>query len=240
MTHHKAISRDMWGRSADSLALVDAARARGVDVTIDQYPLHRLADRDHGGGAAVGAGGRNAGADHAAAGPGDAPAHPRGDRLPHRARPRRRRPGEHRHRPVRVGPVAGGQEPRRHPRRTGDRGDRGRRRRPGHGDRRARRRPGHLPRHGRARCRAHHAAPGYRHRLGRRRLGLRGQRAPPARVRHVRPRARPLRARARRPDARAGGAQDERRHRPPARPAGPRACFARASSPTSPSSIRIA
>ena len=38
MTHHKAISRDMWGRSADSLALVDAARARGVDITMDQYP----------------------------------------------------------------------------------------------------------------------------------------------------------------------------------------------------------
>ena len=38
MTHHKAISRDMWGRSADSLALVDAARARGIDITIDQYP----------------------------------------------------------------------------------------------------------------------------------------------------------------------------------------------------------
>ncbi len=38
MTHHKAISRDMWGRSTDSLALVDAARARGVDITIDQYP----------------------------------------------------------------------------------------------------------------------------------------------------------------------------------------------------------
>ena len=38
MTHHKAISRDMWGRSAESLALVDAARARGVDITIDQYP----------------------------------------------------------------------------------------------------------------------------------------------------------------------------------------------------------
>ena len=38
MTHHKAVSRDMWGRSADSLALVDAARARGVDITIDQYP----------------------------------------------------------------------------------------------------------------------------------------------------------------------------------------------------------
>ena len=38
MTHHKAVSRDMWGRSAESLALVDAARARGVDITIDQYP----------------------------------------------------------------------------------------------------------------------------------------------------------------------------------------------------------
>ena len=38
MTHHKAISRDMWGRSVESLALVDAARSRGIDVTIDQYP----------------------------------------------------------------------------------------------------------------------------------------------------------------------------------------------------------
>lgn len=38
MTHHKAISRDMWGQSVESLALVDAARARGVDITIDQYP----------------------------------------------------------------------------------------------------------------------------------------------------------------------------------------------------------
>ena len=38
MTHHKVISRDMWGQSVESLALVDAARARGVDITIDQYP----------------------------------------------------------------------------------------------------------------------------------------------------------------------------------------------------------
>lgn len=38
MTHHKAISRDMWGQSVESLALVDAARSRGVDITIDQYP----------------------------------------------------------------------------------------------------------------------------------------------------------------------------------------------------------
>ena len=38
MTHHKVIGRDSWGASADSLDLVDAARARGVDITIDQYP----------------------------------------------------------------------------------------------------------------------------------------------------------------------------------------------------------
>ena len=38
MTHHKVVGRDAWGTSADSLALVDAARGRGVDITIDQYP----------------------------------------------------------------------------------------------------------------------------------------------------------------------------------------------------------
>ena len=38
ITHHKVVGAPMWGRSSESLALVDAARARGVDVTIDQYP----------------------------------------------------------------------------------------------------------------------------------------------------------------------------------------------------------
>lgn len=38
VTHHKIIGRSNWGRSAETLALVDAARARGVDVTIDAYP----------------------------------------------------------------------------------------------------------------------------------------------------------------------------------------------------------
>ncbi len=38
ITHHKVVGAPMWGRSTDSLALVDAARARGVDVTLDQYP----------------------------------------------------------------------------------------------------------------------------------------------------------------------------------------------------------
>jgi N-acyl-D-amino-acid deacylase len=38
ISHAKVVGTANWGRSADMLALVDAARARGVDVTIDQYP----------------------------------------------------------------------------------------------------------------------------------------------------------------------------------------------------------
>ena len=38
ITHHKVIGKANWGRSADALKLVDEARARGVDVTSDQYP----------------------------------------------------------------------------------------------------------------------------------------------------------------------------------------------------------
>ncbi len=38
ITHHKIIGRANWGKSAETLRLVDEARARGVDVTIDQYP----------------------------------------------------------------------------------------------------------------------------------------------------------------------------------------------------------
>lgn len=38
ITHHKAIGAANWGASRDTLRLVDEARARGVDVTIDVYP----------------------------------------------------------------------------------------------------------------------------------------------------------------------------------------------------------
>ena len=38
ITHHKIIGKSNWGRSVETLQLVDRARARGVDVTIDQYP----------------------------------------------------------------------------------------------------------------------------------------------------------------------------------------------------------
>ncbi len=38
MTHHKVIGVENWGTSVDSLRMVDEARARGIDITIDQYP----------------------------------------------------------------------------------------------------------------------------------------------------------------------------------------------------------
>ena len=38
VTHHKIIGTGNWGRSTETLRLVAEARARGVDVTIDQYP----------------------------------------------------------------------------------------------------------------------------------------------------------------------------------------------------------
>ena len=42
LTHHKAIGPPNWGASAETLTLVDQARARGVDVSIDQYPYTRI------------------------------------------------------------------------------------------------------------------------------------------------------------------------------------------------------
>ncbi len=38
ITHHKVIGAKMWGKSVETLAMVERARARGIDVTIDQYP----------------------------------------------------------------------------------------------------------------------------------------------------------------------------------------------------------
>jgi len=38
VTHHKAMGVEMWGASLETLALIDAANARGVDVSSDQYP----------------------------------------------------------------------------------------------------------------------------------------------------------------------------------------------------------
>ncbi len=38
ISHHKASGRPHWGRVEESLALIDRARERGVDVTTDVYP----------------------------------------------------------------------------------------------------------------------------------------------------------------------------------------------------------
>jgi N-acyl-D-amino-acid deacylase len=38
ISHHKATGPEAWGLVRESLALIDGARARGVDVTADQYP----------------------------------------------------------------------------------------------------------------------------------------------------------------------------------------------------------
>src|SRR5436190_945877 len=38
VTHHKIIGKGNWGKSVDTLRMIDDARARGVDATIDQYP----------------------------------------------------------------------------------------------------------------------------------------------------------------------------------------------------------
>jgi dihydroorotase/N-acyl-D-amino-acid deacylase len=38
VTHHKIIGKGNWGGSVETLRLVEEARARGVDVTIDAYP----------------------------------------------------------------------------------------------------------------------------------------------------------------------------------------------------------
>lgn len=38
VTHHKVVGKENFGRSVETLRLIDAARGRGVDATIDQYP----------------------------------------------------------------------------------------------------------------------------------------------------------------------------------------------------------
>jgi dihydroorotase/N-acyl-D-amino-acid deacylase len=38
ITHHKVIGKANWGKSVATLELVEQARARGVDISIDQYP----------------------------------------------------------------------------------------------------------------------------------------------------------------------------------------------------------
>lgn len=43
ISHHKVLGRRNWGLTRKSLALIDDARARGLDVTADQYPYEASA-----------------------------------------------------------------------------------------------------------------------------------------------------------------------------------------------------
>ena len=38
VTHHKAVGKAAWGKTAETLRLIDDARQRGIDVTLDVYP----------------------------------------------------------------------------------------------------------------------------------------------------------------------------------------------------------
>lgn len=38
LTHHKVVGAPMWGSSERTLAMIDSARAEGIDVMADQYP----------------------------------------------------------------------------------------------------------------------------------------------------------------------------------------------------------
>jgi dihydroorotase/N-acyl-D-amino-acid deacylase len=49
VTHHKTAGKANFGKSVETLKLIDEARARGVDVTIDQYPYAASATSIHGG-----------------------------------------------------------------------------------------------------------------------------------------------------------------------------------------------
>ncbi len=40
LTHHKVIGKPMWGKSSETLALVDSARVAGLNIMIDQYPYN--------------------------------------------------------------------------------------------------------------------------------------------------------------------------------------------------------
>ena len=48
VSHHKVIGKANWGQSIQTLKLIDDARARGVDATIDQYPYTASSTSIHG------------------------------------------------------------------------------------------------------------------------------------------------------------------------------------------------
>ena len=45
IAHLKALGRDVWGQSGDVIAMVEAARERGLEITADQYPYRASGTR---------------------------------------------------------------------------------------------------------------------------------------------------------------------------------------------------
>ena len=211
VTHHKIIGKGNWGKSVETLKLVDAARARGVDATIDQYPYTASSTSIQ-----------------AALMPAYALEGGRADVLKRLQNPSLRselkketarlileeRGGgdpnnvqlarcdwDHSLDGKRLGEVTRGQRTR------SDRRQRGRYRALDRGKGRLLR---HLPRHRRGRSAAHPASPGDDDRVGRRDSDFRSGQPAPAQLRDVRPRARPLCPRAEGDHARRRRAEDVR------------------------------
>jgi len=47
ITHLKAMGMKMWGKSSEALDMINAANARGLDISIDQYPYSASSAVDH-------------------------------------------------------------------------------------------------------------------------------------------------------------------------------------------------
>ena len=229
ISHHKVIGKANWGRTVETLRLVDEARARGVDATIDLYPYTASSTTIHA--ALMPAWALEGGPRETLkrlGDPGDAREDQGRDRGPHPQRARRRRPAQRRRVAVRMGRS-------RSPARTSPSS-----RRRAAWSRRRRTRPRSSPGSsssggcrgvfhaiGRGRPAAHHRPSRRDDRLRRRGADLRARRAASAQLRHVRARARGVRAREEAPHARRRGAQDVVVSRGAHRPHRPRRAAAR-------------
>jgi dihydroorotase/N-acyl-D-amino-acid deacylase len=112
VTHHKIIGKASWGKTVETLQLIDQARQRGVDVTLDCTPT---ASHQHFGGADahLGARGQSRRGRWPVARPIDAASDSDRDDPDHPRRPRWRRCRQHHGVAVRLEPVVGGPAPRR-------------------------------------------------------------------------------------------------------------------------------
>jgi dihydroorotase/N-acyl-D-amino-acid deacylase len=194
ITHHKVVGPGYWGASVETLRLVEEARARGVDATIDQYPYTASAT-------SIAAAllpawaleGTNAAVQARLKDPATRARIKTEGHPDPQAGARRWRRQERRDRTLCLRSDARRQESRGH-HDTSRHGAHARQRGGvGDVDRREGWLSGDLPRDQRGRSRPHPALPRYHDRDGRRDSHLRQEQSASAQLRHVRPRARRLR-----------------------------------------------